>query len=243
MKPTRVSGCRARLVSLLSALTLTFAVPISASAVDITAASYDAPTTRYGHAVLGDAVEYGALVMRRADGSSARAVLPENLVFEDTAPRLWDVTGDGSPEVVVVEADQRRGARLAVWNADGRLATTPFIGTRFRWLAPVAAADLDGDGAIEIAYVDRPHLAKTLRVWRFSDGGLREVASMPGVSNHRIGWDYIESGLRDCGNGPELILATGDWRQVLAIRFDGALTSRPLSPYSANAVRQALACR
>jgi hypothetical protein len=51
------------------------------------------------------------------------------------------------------------------------LASTPWIGQRFRWLAPVAAADLDGDGAMELAYVDRPHLARTLRVWRIAFDG------------------------------------------------------------------------
>lgn len=86
----------------------------------------------------------------------------------------------------------------------------------------MGAADLDGDGAIELAYVDRPHLAKTLRIWRFEDGALREVGYFKGVTNHRIGEDYISGGIRDCGDGPEIIVADAKWRNIVALTFDGS---------------------
>ncbi|MBS0126146.1 VCBS repeat-containing protein [Aestuariicoccus sp. KMU-90] len=214
-----------------------------ASAQAVTGARYDEPTTRYAHGVLGDAVEWGALVLTLGDGSARRIVLPETRVFEDLEPRLWDVTGDGLPEVVTVESDLRLGARLAIWGAEGLIAATPFIGQTNRWLAPVGAADLDGDGRIEIAYVDRPHLAKTLRVWRLEGDALREVASATGLSNHRIGWDFIIGGIRDCGAGAEMLVASGDWASVMAVRFDGVLRARSLVPYSETAVAAALACQ
>ena len=59
------------------------------------------PTDRYGHAVLGDALEWGGLRMTLADGRQERVTLPETRVFEDVEARLADVTGDGLPEVVV----------------------------------------------------------------------------------------------------------------------------------------------
>ena len=210
---------------------------------EIVAARYEMPTTRYAHGVLGDRVEYGALAITEKGGKTSRFVLPDARVFEDIAPRLWDVTGDGKAEVVVVEAHQDLGARLAVWTAQGRVATTPHIGTRFRWLAPVGAADLDGDGAMEIAFVDRPHLAKTLRVWRYANGRLREVGRLRGVSNLQIGWDYIIGGLRNCADGPEMVLASGDWRRLLAIRFDGSLMPRDIGRYDAARLKAAMACR
>ena len=74
------------------------------------------------------------------------------------------------------------------------IAATPYIGTRFRWLAPLVAADLDGDGWIEIAYIDRPHLAMVLRVWRFENGVLHPVAEASGLTNHQFGADVIEGG-------------------------------------------------
>lgn len=242
----------ARGVFCAAALWLAGAAAALAQAVGLVAAWYAEPTDRYPHAVLGDAFEYGALAVRLQDGTEHRAVLEPALVFEDIAPRLADLDGDGLAEIITVESDASAGARLAIWTVDRRglrrLIATPHIGTRFRWLAPVGAADLDGDGAVEIAYIDRPHLAKTLRVWRFTrDGGrvtLALVAALGQLSNHRIGWDYIIGGLRDCGAGPEMILASGDWRAVMAVRLEaGALRAIRLGPYSAAAVSAARACK
>lgn len=227
----------------LLACNLWLAVP--AAADPITAARYAEPTTRYPHGVLGDAVEHGRLVLRTAGGLTVTHVLSADLVFEDTAPRLADVDGDGVPEVIAVESHQSRGARLAVWGSDGRIAATPYIGTRFRWLAPVGADDLDGDGRVEIAYVDRPHLAKTLRIWRFAAGGLTEVAAFPGVTNHRIGERDIAGGIRTCGAGPEMIVASADWRVLLALRWrDGAVEARRIGGDTSRAAFvRAMACR
>lgn len=204
----------------------------AATGQQITGASYVDPTTRYAHGVLGDAVEWGALRLGLSDNTQIKITLPKTLVFEDTAPRLADLDGDGVPEVIVVEASLDRGARLAVYGAKGRIAATPHIGQRNRWLAPVGAADLDGDGRIEIAYIDRPHLAKTLRIWRYVDGMLHPVVDHPGLTNHKIGWDFIPGGLRECGDGPEMILANADWSSVVAARMmGGQITIRNLAPY------------
>ena len=61
----------------------------------ITAARYEDPTTRYAHGVLGDEIEHGTLAITLSSGAVRRFTLSENAVFEDTAPRLADVTGDG----------------------------------------------------------------------------------------------------------------------------------------------------
>ncbi|NND18388.1 MAG: VCBS repeat-containing protein, partial [Silicimonas sp.] len=55
-----------------------------AAAENIVSARYDAPTTRYAHGVLGDAVEWGALVMTGRSGQVFRLTLPASRVFEDT---------------------------------------------------------------------------------------------------------------------------------------------------------------
>lgn len=220
------------------------------AAQEIVSARYDGPTTRYPHGVLGDDIEYDTLVVRLSDGREMSARWARDIVFEDLAPRVVDVDGDGAPEVVVVESHEAQGARLAVWGlVDGSLAAkaaTPFIGTRFRWLAPAAVADLDGDGLVELAYVDRPHLAKVLRVWRYEalntgQVGLTEVATLDGVTNHRIGWDYIAGGLRDCGQGPEIVLADAGWASIVAVTFDGAsLSRRRLGDYTSESLESAL---
>ncbi len=211
----------------------------------IVAARYDDPTTRYAHGVLGDDIEYGALVLELADGNRHRLTLPEVRVFEDIAPRLADLDGDDLPEVITVESHQKRGARLAIYNADGLITATPYIGTANRWLAPIGAADLDGDGWVEIAYIDRPHLAKTLRIWRYEQARLTEVGTLKGLSNHRIGEDFITGGVRRCaGAPPELITASGDWRRIVATGFqNGQPSPRDLGPFEGQAsVKAALAC-
>jgi hypothetical protein len=142
----------------------------------------------------------------------------------------------------VVESDLSKGARLALYDSKGLRAATPFIGRPHRWLAPIGAGDLDGDGKLEIAYIDRPHLAKTLRIWRLDGDSFTEVTARDGFTNHQIGWDHIAGGLRDCGDGPEMIVASADWSRLKALRFDGTLTARDLGAYSSLSERAALAC-
>jgi hypothetical protein len=72
---------------------------------------------------------------------------------------------------------------------------------------------------------------------------LTHVEDQAGLTNHRIGWDYILGGVRDCGEWPELITADANWQNVMASRLqDGQVTSRKLAPYSAEAVDRALSC-
>lgn len=215
-------------------------------------AQYEDPTTRYDHGILGDATEWGALrlTVDQCVGCAAKSLrdfvirLPESRVFEDTAPRLVDLDGDASPEVMVVESDIERGARLAVYDENGLITATPFIGQTHRWLAPIGAADLDGDGLVEIAYVDRPHLARLIRVWRFEDAELKLVAELAGFTNHAIGEDTIAGGIRDCGQGPELIVADASWRDLYAVTMtDGSLTARNIGPHKGrSSFRRAMNC-
>ena len=124
-----------------------------------------------------------------------------------------------------------------------RIATPP-IGARNRWLAPAAIADLDGDGRVEIAYVDRPHLAKVLRIWRYENGALHHVTDQQGLTNHRIGDETIAGGLRTCGGTPEILTANADWSHIIATRLvSGRTQTRSLDRYSATALRRALTCR
>ncbi|WP_415920057.1 FG-GAP repeat domain-containing protein [Tateyamaria sp. SN6-1] len=211
----------------------------------IASAQYTEPTTRYAHAVLGDAIEWGALELTLDSGETVTFTLPQDHVFEDVAPRLHDVDGDGAPEVVVVEADVTAGAALAIYGAGGKITETPHIGTRNRWLAPLGAADLDGDGAVELAYIDRPHLAKTLRIWRYADGALTEVAALPGLTNHRIGEADIAGGIRTCGAEPEMLLATANWSELVVVTWGATgFTWRPLGRDTSRAAfADAMACR
>jgi len=185
----------------------------------VTRAEYAEPTARYAHGVLGDAIEYGALRLFLSSGSSVLIRLPETRVFEDLAPRVQDLDGDGVPEVIVIESDQSLGGSLAIYGPQGKIASTPFIGRTNRWLAPIGAADFDGDGTVELAYIDRPHLAKTLRVWRYSDQNLTHVADQTGLTNHRIGEDFITGGVRSCNGENTMIVVDAAWQRIVEVAF------------------------
>ena len=191
---------------------------------NIAAARFEAPDDSYPHRIMGQIQERRVLAVRDASGVEIRHDLrqgPEpSHVFEDMAPRLVDADGDGQTDVVVVESSPTQGAQLAIYTLRrGQLvksAATPQIGTRFRWLG----------------------------VWSWAPGGLTQIASLTGVTNHRIGDEVIWGGVRDCGPGPEIIVADAGFREVVAVAFDGAdLTARPLG-ITANpeGFAQALTC-
>lgn len=214
-------------------------------------AGFDGLTDEYGHGVLGPLRDAKQLAIHLRLPGDARitcprgVILPPGEVFEDIAPRLYDLTGDGMPEIVAVVSNARTGARLAVYDRQGRpLAATPPVGARHRWLAPAAIADLDGDGAVELAYVDRPHLVKRLRIWRFAAGRLTHVADLPGLTNHRIGEEVISGGLRTCAGAPEIVTANADWTRLMATRLSAdTATATDIGPYSGpGSLRRALTC-
>jgi hypothetical protein len=145
----------------------------------------------------------------------------------------------------VVETDLRLGAALAIYDETGKITETPHYGQPYRWLAPIGAADLDGDGRVELAYIDRPHLAKTLRIWRFENNRLKPLADLPGLTNHRIGENNISGGLRTCAGLPEIITASADWTRLIASTLtNGQIPPRDIGPHTGpNNFTTALTCR
>ena len=124
---------------------------------NIRAAWLVAPTSRYRHGILGDAIEAGGLAVEGVDGRRVEFVLGKESVFEDLLPRLHDIDGDEDEEVVVVRSYLQAGAALSVFGLrDGklvRIAETQPIGRPNRWLNPIGAADFYGDARVELAAV------------------------------------------------------------------------------------------
>ncbi len=195
---------------------------------DVAAAWLIAPTRRYDHGVLGDAIEAGGLRVRLYGGAELDTRLPADSVFEDLRPRVADLDGDGRDEILVVRSYLETGAALAVYGVrDGKLiqlAQTDPIGSAYRWLNPAGIGDFDGDGGIEIAYVQTPHIGGILYVLSFRDGHLRRKGRLPGFSNHAMGSRMLGlSAVLDLdGDGAEeLILPAAGRRALKIISFAG----------------------
>ena len=138
---------------------------------DIAEAWYTEPTTRYGHAVLGDGIEGGALKIRTNRGEVFTFRPPSTEVFEDIAPRLADLDLDGRTEVITILSSQFEGASVAIFHLNGnafiKIAQTPFIGTSNRWLNIAEIDNFGGNRRPDIAIVVTPHLAGVFAILSF----------------------------------------------------------------------------
>ncbi len=180
-----------------------------------------APTDRYRHGVLGDALEASRLVVETAGGERLHIDLTVARVFEDLGPRLADVNGDADDELLVVESDTGLGASLAVYGIVDhglvQIGATPFLGQPNRWLNPLGVGDFDGDGRPDIALVATPHIGGKLRLYRFNEDSLVLFAEYPGVSTHRIGSTELGLGRVVSARPRDRLLVPNQSRQVLML--------------------------
>ena len=166
-------------------------ITATASAESITSAQYAAPVNRYGHFALGQPHEYARLTVTTDSGRKLDFELPGDEVFEDLKPRLVTLASGEPTEVLAIVSRRGEGSRMVLVGLSGDVLTisaeSPAIGTPNRWLNPVGAVDLDGDGTSEVAAVTTPHIGGTLRVYQRRGRQLVEVAAMAGFSNHVYG--------------------------------------------------------
>jgi len=106
-------------------------------------------------------------------------------------------------------------------------AGSGFIGQANRWLNIAGIAPFRGRRGKEIAFVRTPHIGGTLFIHAYREGGLVQVATMAGFSNHRIGATELRlSAVADInGDGrPDLALPSDDRRSLRIVGFgDGGL--------------------
>lgn len=203
----------------------------------IAAAWYSHATDRYAHGALGDDIEAGALQVRLANGQRLAYVLDEGSVFEDIAPRLVDLDGDGTDEVVSIRAYAQGGAALSVFKVSQSTIEPwveyPRIGLANRWLNPVGFGDFDGDGQLEVAHIQTPHIGGILILSRVHGNELKPFASRPGVSNHAYGATELRMSAVvdvDADGRDEIIVPDQARRNLVVARFAGGqLEFRTLS--------------
>ena len=188
------------------------------------------PTGRYGHGVLGDAIEGSGVRVTTASGGTLEAVLDTESVFEDRLARLADLTGDGEDEIMIVRSYLSAGAALSVYGVRGgalvRIAEAPPIGRPSRWLNPVGVADFDGDGAPEAAAVITLHIGGVLKIYALRGAVLVEMGAAPGFSNHAIGSRELGlSAIVDAnGDGvPDMMVPDARRRAIRIVTFAGGV--------------------
>ncbi|MEM8749946.1 MAG: hypothetical protein AAGF28_06560 [Pseudomonadota bacterium] len=202
---------------------------------NVKSAWYGAPTRRYQHAILGDDIEAGSLIVKTASGKQLRYDLDQAQVFEDRTPRLVDLDGFGDMEIVTIVSHRRKGGSIAVFSViDDTLklvAQTPYIGRSNRWLNIAGFGDFDGRGRGQIAAVWTPHIGGTLKFWTWTSAKSGKSASLTlaheawGFSNHAIG--SREQNLSavvdiDRDGVDDLALPSADRRALRLVKVTGA---------------------
>ena len=181
------------------------------------------PTERLTHGVLGDAIEAEVIVLIDPATASVRAVLdaPDETVFEAVSPMWADVDGDGVEEVVATASDDRFGARLTVYGANGELhAQSEPIGTGRRWLNQLAAAPVGPSGEVELIDVRTPHIGGVVRWYRLDDERLELRAEAFGFSTHGIGSRNLDQGVivdADADGRLDVVVPTQDRRVLVGL--------------------------
>jgi hypothetical protein len=114
------------------------------------------------------------------------------------------------------------GAQIAAFAEDGRLlAAGPAIGQGNRWRHQIAVAPFGPGGERELVDVLTPHIGGVVEFYRWEEGGLRIIASVPGYTSHVIGTrnlDLAAAADFDGDGRVELLLPTQERRQLGAIR-------------------------
>ena len=188
--------------------------------------------SRYGHGVLGDAIEATRVLWLERHGLDVlrELSLPTPHVFEDIAARPVGLPGAQRGRGLLTVRSGPDGGQLALVTADSarprglRLAALgDTVGGYHRWLAPTT------DGC-HLAAVHTPHIGGVLHVYQFESGRLTRRRLQGDVSTHRIGTREIDlaawlQGLlilpTQDGRQLRLLNPAADWAELKAVALPG----------------------
>ena len=163
-----------------------------------------APTERYGHGVLGDAIEPSEIRAYKLSGGRLGHMSTYQAggagVFEALGTLAADIDGDGREEILVTRSDDASGAaHLALSLRGGKLllkAAGTAIGMGNRWSHLLGVHHM-GKGKAQVLAIETPHLAGYLLALEQAGDNLSERARRPGFSTHTIGsrnlWQHTVS--------------------------------------------------
>jgi len=187
-------------------------------------AQYAQPTSKYSHGILGDAIEAEQLIVV-IDSVFYQLTLPDEYVFEDIQPRLFDVDNDGFLEFITIRTHIDLGGGIMIYKLMGgelkEYASVTEIGTRFRWLNIVGINDLDQNGTIELLWIQTPHIGGILKVATFTPGNLSVIDEKSQYSNHAIGQTNLcLSVLTTQDNEKVVYVPSQDRNQIVGFKFN-----------------------
>lgn len=192
---------------------------ISISSDSSTYAQYSMPTEKYGHAVLGDAIEAEQLVVY-ANNQFYEFTLSNQYVFEDIRPRLVDVDGDDQVELICIRTNVNAGAGIIIYKLENdaiiEYAVLADIGSPNKWLNIAAIDDLDDDGVMEIVWVQTPHIGGILKVAKIREGALQVFSEQSQFSNHAIGQRNLCLSVTIEDNGQKVVYVPTQNRSSIA---------------------------
>ncbi|MBI3024820.1 MAG: VCBS repeat-containing protein [Candidatus Tectomicrobia bacterium] len=188
-----------------------------------------APSGRYRHGVLGDAIEPTEIRVFRLEGDKLRllAFFPAggDGVFEALGALAADLDGDGREEILITRSDSASGAaHLVLALQDGKPVVKARgwpTGSGGRWSHLLGAFDVDRSG-LKVLAVETPHLAGSLLALRMLPGELRVRARRSGFTTHTIGsrnlWQFA---LLRRGGLTEVVLQERSRNRLAALALVG----------------------
>ena len=195
-----------------------------------TLAFLSAPTERYDHGVLGDAIEADSITLLRPgeeENLEAGTIFPASGgVFEQVAPLWFGVPGVDNGLLAVTESTPELGARISVYSLDGSLvAAGPYIGEPYKWRHLLAAGPFGPNGEIELVDTLTPHIGGTIEFYQpdLESSSLDIVATQTGYTSHRINtrnMDTARAGDLDGDGRWELLVPNDAYTELGAIRHE-----------------------